>query len=188
MLGPGRSLLGAYNTFHAKSLEKSGKVWKNALDASKSWKDAAQKWKWQERANSWDSCQQQIAEREYEDKWRKRREQIRESDFQDGQAQREKARMMISMPPVRQEISGGKTIFEAANASYFRTGSRLMSEASRLQRLACGMDDENETTVSIKNRGRSPLSGSVGGATVIVLPSNGRGDRESADENVDSHE
>jgi hypothetical protein len=54
-MGPGRSLLGAYKIFYAKSQKVS-----KSLNISPQWREASNKWNWKGRAGVWDNfrCEQ----------------------------------------------------------------------------------------------------------------------------------
>jgi hypothetical protein len=52
LLGPGRSVLAAYNAARARESPR-----KPAASAPRSWKSAAAAWRWQERAGTWDAAE-----------------------------------------------------------------------------------------------------------------------------------
>ena len=179
LMGPSRSLLGAYNVVQRQSKEKSGKVWKPALDASLSWKTTAQQWKWKTRAAAWDDEQRRKSEEEYE----ARRRAVQNRMLGIAEQMAEKAELMLRFPITRTPYLDEKdqTVIEPAKWN-FNTVPRLTAAIEKLTK------DEDETTVSIKSKSSgSGLSGPArSGAVVVLLPSNGREITDNISSDADS--
>jgi len=143
MLGPGRSLLGAYNAFRAKSAEKSQQVVTPAISVSKAWHDACEKWRWRERAAAWDAEQRQKTQEEYERRWAERQKEVQEETWADYVALRDKARLMVKFPlqRVTSSADGKTTIVKPAGWS-FDTLVRMMKTKDDMARLACGLETQ----------------------------------------------
>ena len=127
-MGPGRSLLGAQKNFQ----QRSGKVWKG-LDATPSWKNAAQKWNWKARARIWDREQREermkaIAEREramIDRIFAKINTQLERVDLIEGFAE-----FVMKYPRTNKKTVDGKTVIEPGEWT-FDTGIRAFLAANK---------------------------------------------------------
>lgn len=71
-IGPERSLLGAYRTWHQADKGRKSQ----SVSAPTSWRMAAEKWRWAERAEAWD-VQQRLARLKDEDEARRKNRERR---------------------------------------------------------------------------------------------------------------
>jgi hypothetical protein len=145
-LGEARSLLGAYNRFRAKSLEKSQKVFKPVAAVSPAWREVSEKWNWKARAASWDAQERLEAEAR-----RKAREIEREEEY--AQKRREQKFKLADIIERMQKFpiqeikteNDGKTVIVMPAGWNFNTLARLMQVQEQLA-------DDDETTVTVKGK------------------------------------
>ncbi len=163
MLGPSRSVVGAFNAVQAKK----GK--EKQSQAHGAWNAAAIKWHWKERVALWDAEQRRLEEEEFAERRRKMKNRL----FGIAEKMADKTEMMLAFPVATPQISpNGQTTIEPGKWN-FNTVPRLTAAIERLTK-----EDENKTEISVKSKGGSVLASArgagQGGAVVIILPDNGR--------------
>jgi hypothetical protein len=141
LMGPGRSLLGAYNTWR-KQAGKDG----NRTSTPKSWDINAERWQWKTRAEAWDAEMLARQAAEEEDKWVKRRTEWRETEFANAKALAEKAALMLRAFTVARTVTedNGRTIVIEPGDWKPADIARFNDTASKLARLAAEMDTERQ--------------------------------------------
>lgn len=118
LLGSRRSLLSAVN----QELVEKGRIKQNKVPGA--WNNAAQEWKWRDRAAAWDASQQQRDEEE----WQIRRREQRELEWQVSQQLLKKAEQMLS-----RSLDDCKWSFRDA-ATCFEVASKLARLAAEMHR------------------------------------------------------
>lgn len=141
LLGPDRSLLGAYRRW----LKRIGKVRKGQGEpqsAPPSWRKAAVRWRWFERAEAWDKVQMDRLREEEAEKWIERQLQAREQEWEAAQALWQRIEEMMRFPLAtvsRPNEEGGTTVITPTKwshrdiATFMRTASELARQATELE-------------------------------------------------------
>ncbi len=119
LMGPDRTLVGAYNSIREKETGIKRKY------ANGAWNTIARRWKWSERAEAWDAHNVEDDRSE----WQKRRDAWREKEWKVASALLEKAENMLGT-----EVSDLE--WRASDMP------KLAEVASKIARLASGMDTE----------------------------------------------
>jgi hypothetical protein len=141
LLGPGRTLMGAFNLFHERKSVKSGKNWQKKADATPAWKAISKQHSWHERAQAYDKEQRRLEQ----EKIAARREALVKRRFDLAEKILEKAEVMASFPVATTKQVGNSTIIEPAKWS-FDTIVKMVQASDRL------LADEDETTVKVTRR------------------------------------
>lgn len=143
LLGPGRSLLGAYNQVQIREGRQKSK------GASPSWRKQAKEWQWESRAEAWDKQQQNKTEQRWEKsnlEWQKRREEQRQVEWDLSQSLIEKAQEMMQMPLVIKRIENeGSTVIIMPARWTMRDIPAYLDTASRLAAIATERDKQSDT-------------------------------------------
>lgn len=132
--GAGRSIYGAYTDWRersgANSAQRRGGV-------PRSWREAAKRYNWAERAEAFDAYQRQIDATE----WEQRRAEFRQAEWKLAQDLLEKSRQMLVFPLAKtmRSDSGGTVVTEILPARWtFSDAGRMAESASRLAHAALG--------------------------------------------------
>jgi len=136
--GSDRSLLAAYRAWRVQR----GADGRDIRSVAKSWERAANKWNWKQRAEAWDEHNRQ----ELEIEWEARRKQIKDREWKGAEKLLERAEKMLGYPlsEVIQEDKEGK-IFKVQPVRWRQSDvTRFMEAASKLARLAAGMETETK--------------------------------------------
>jgi hypothetical protein len=147
LLGPSRSLYAAYTAWRersgAKSAQKRAGLPQSRFGLPQSWRLAAEKWQWQQRAEAFDEHEraQHVAE------WTRRRDELREHEWKFSQELLDKARQMLVFPlakTVRSTQDGGQTVVTEVYPAQWKLSdaARMLEAASKLARLAVGEETE----------------------------------------------
>jgi hypothetical protein len=137
LMGPSRSLRGAYASFH----QKSPKVAKNP-QISPGWKEAARRWRWQERAAVWDAEQRRKREEEVDAQKR----EIYGALLEKGRKLLKVSNQMNDFPLVETESTtvdakGHKTVVLKPTRWSMDTAARIANVAATLFKTAFELED-----------------------------------------------
>lgn len=142
-LGPGRSLLGAYNAERQEIARKAHKKYSYAASPPGSWSDHVSGYDWRRRAAEWDALER---ERNRQLTAERQREQI-EREMADAEKLREKGLDGLSVPLVSAKLADG-TVIDGSPAAV-KVAADLLKQSSAFQRRALGMP---ETRIDVRNQ------------------------------------
>lgn len=147
LMGPSRSLRGCYQQVWVK--ERGAKGRKGAhppATVPTSWRDASERFRWEERSSAWDSHQQHQAEKELMDRerrdrveWLRRRNELRSQEWEYSGQLIEKAQAMLAESLHIEKEEDGQTVKLPARWS-FRDAAAMLQLASALRRSATGSE------------------------------------------------
>lgn len=166
LAGASRSLLGCVND------ERVAKGRKRSNYTAGSWRRAAKKWNWDERAVAWDEYKRTEDEAE----WDVRRREIREGEWGQARTLLDRAEQMLKFPLAQiervEETYGDGRPKAVTIVNPVRWGqrdiARFMRVASELGRLAAEMEQRRQA-IEHSGPGGEPL-------TVIIERDNGKAD------------
>ena len=151
LLGPDRSILGAYAEYRAEKDERSGRTRPRPTSAPAPWERNAEEWFWRERATAWDDAEVVRARLV----WEERRDEIRAEEFKVGrellqQAMELKSKLaqMWPYPIAIVERKADGTLVMPAKWSFDTVGrlvtamAKATETASKVLRLAAEMDTD----------------------------------------------
>jgi hypothetical protein len=162
MMGPSRSILGAFKQHQAR---KSNKKY---TQPSGAWRDASINWKWRDRAQAWDVEQRRLEGEAHQ----RRRQAVQAKRFQIAEKIFDKVELMASFPVHETKHIGGTTIIEPAKWTW-DTLAKLVQAGDKL------LSDEEETTVRINQRR------SKGAVSNTAVNSTSDDDDELTDEEIE---
>jgi len=167
LMGPNRSLTELCNRWRTeKGRKRRGyPLW--------NWRDKAKEWDWRGRAEAWDEHNRQ----EMEAEWVARRQETREQEWASSKQLLDRIEQMLVYPlsEATQSEDGMTTIIKPVRWSQHDV-ARFMEVASKLRRLATGMETE---------RGSIEFPDGMPGV-VIYIPDNKRGGGDTEDDETDS--
>lgn len=131
-----RTLLGAYRQW--QDVERPEKA-RKGQHVPGCWKDRAEEWAWQGRAEEYD-----VELRRLDGvKWEKRREEIRDRGWNVSGRLWDKANAMLAFPVSEQQVEqDGQTVIIEPARWTFRDAAAVAETADRLARLAAGLPTE----------------------------------------------
>ena len=138
LLGSRRTLLRAVRAERAQ--EKDGVRTRSVPGA---WGRAAQRWRWEERAQAWD---EEVRRRD-EERWELRRRRLREREWKSAQDLVGRAKQMLAWPLARQEKKdedGRQTTVVMPARWTMRDAASFFETGSKLARLAADMATSKE--------------------------------------------
>lgn len=139
ILGPGRSLLSAYNRWRVRQGQEKSK------STTPAWRKLRKDWDWDNRALAWDESQRIKEDKRYEDArrtWRGKEEEVRQREWDMARKLIDRAEEMLNYPLVQQTIDHekSKVTIEPARWSardipaYVKLATELARAASDLDR------------------------------------------------------
>jgi hypothetical protein len=142
MLGPGRSVLGAYNRFQGQKAAKSGKKRPDSAKISQLWRETARRWRWRERAAVWDAEQREKREFEIDAEMR----EVYGALLMRGRAMLKTFDQMSAFPLVETESTtidktGHKTIVLKPTRWTMDTAARMAVAAAGLFKAAFELEE-----------------------------------------------
>jgi hypothetical protein len=140
-LGAGRSIWAAYREFRKRSGHEEQEARESArkrASVPKSWKEAAQRFNWTQRAEAYDLSEAQ----EQADEWGRRRDLFRQRQWDTASSILDKTAQMLVFPlqkTVRREDENGRQITEIHPTKWFLADvQRLAVAAQKLGQAAVG--------------------------------------------------
>lgn len=193
-LGPGRSVLAAYNQNSHRARRAPGQ-----------WNKWASQHRWKQRAAAWDNhlaiVEQKAREKalsEYESQWARRREAAREKGWTVGEALLAKAEQMLSLPIFtktvediieERELPDGKKYVVAIKRTTinptrwtFADAARMCDTALNLMRLSAGLstDHFSADVLSVDGVSQEAVASEERDARLLELLERARARREAA--------
>lgn len=147
LMGSARSLRGCYQKVWVEERVRKGQEGSDPPSfVSNSWRNAFERFRWEERSNAWDAHQQHQVERELMDRgrrdrveWMRRRNELRSQEWDYSGQLIDKAQAMLAESLHTETEEDGKTTKLPARWS-FRDAATMLQLASALRRSATGTE------------------------------------------------
>ena len=180
-LGSDRTIYKAY-CFITKSQKKPG------YGAPGAWKEAAEKFNWNERAQAWDLAQI----RKLEEDLQERQQKEIEAEMEDARIIRDKGRAILEKLPLLLDKDGDGRILFPASATEYNAARAMISEAAKLSRMALNMPLEtlrlDNLNIDLTNLSDDQIERLAKGENAISVLASARTSRARAEKAGESAE